>query len=245
MDPLTSLRTEWISASLCTNQIPRSADTCVQLGCEDGRIVTFVPLTIREIITSSAEKDGLLTVAARRRLNQSQIRRNSATVKYVDQPADDLRELSDESVDAVVCLQVAQKMKDNGLDWKKSIREAARVLKPGGRFLFVENTEIDGENFLDYVEGLYTMNGEVPENADELVPIFDVGFDEIDYILTPHIAGVAVKTEEAGLAPAELAKKREAEERERIADLSIQAYERGLKKRKRKKIATETQTTTS
>lgn len=234
-DPITSLRTEWISAALCTNQIPRTFDTCVQLGSEDGRIVTFVPLTIREIITSSLEKDGILSVAARRRLKQSQQRRNAATVKYVDQPADDLNEIADESVDAVVCLQAAQKMHNNGLDWKKSVREAARVLKPGGRFLFVENTEINGESFLEYVEGLYSISGEAPENIEELEPIFDVGYDEVDLVLSPHIAGVAVKTEEAGLGVDEIAKKRQAEERERLADLSIQAYERGLKKRKRKK----------
>jgi SAM-dependent methyltransferase len=195
-----------------------------------------VPRTIREIITSSAEKDGVLTVTARRRLKQSQERRKAAVVKYVDQRADDLKEISDETIDIVVSLQIAQKMQNNGLDWKRSVREAARVLKPGGRFLFVENTEISGENFLNYVQQLtsfrddFIENDEAPEN-----PIFEVGFDEIDLVLAPHIAGVATKTEDAGLAPDELAKKRAEDERDRMADLSIQAYERGIKKRRRKK----------
>eukprot|EP00970_Alexandrium_tamarense_P014660 scaffold4240_cov212-Alexandrium_tamarense.AAC.4 len=75
LDPVTYLRTEWVSAALCTNQTPRSADVVLQLGCEDGRVVNFVPRTVREIITSSAEsKDspegGGLTVACERQLKQ-------------------------------------------------------------------------------------------------------------------------------------------------------------------------------
>jgi SAM-dependent methyltransferase len=214
----------------------------VQLGSEDGRIVTFVPRTIREIITSSLEADGKMTVTAERRLKQTQERRKAAKLRFVNQRADDLKELSDESVDVVVSLQAAQKMHNNGLDWKKSIREAARVLKPGGRFLFVENTEVNGESYLEYVQGLITFDKETTENVDEMAPVFEVGFDEIDLVLVPHIAGVAVKTEEAGLAPDELAKKRQLEENERIADLSIAAYERGIKKRKKKKKSTESTT---
>jgi hypothetical protein len=49
MDMVTYLRTEWIAAALCSNQTPRSADVCLQLGTEDGRIVTFVPRTIRRM----------------------------------------------------------------------------------------------------------------------------------------------------------------------------------------------------
>ena len=41
LDLVTYLRTEWISAALCTNQTPRSADVCLQLGTEDGRAGTF------------------------------------------------------------------------------------------------------------------------------------------------------------------------------------------------------------
>ena len=41
LDLVTYLRTEWISAALCTNQTPRSADVCLQLGTEDGRAGKF------------------------------------------------------------------------------------------------------------------------------------------------------------------------------------------------------------
>lgn len=237
LDLVTYLRAEWVSASLFTNQTPRSADVALQLGSEDGRVVTFLPRTIREIITSSSEKDGQLTVSARRQLKQQQERRGgSATINYVDQPSDDLRETRDESVDVVVSMQAAAKMEENGLDWKKSIREAARVLKPGGRFLFVEQTEFGNESYLAYVEDLMSLTGEVPENEEERFPIFsEVGYDDVDLVITPHIAGVAVKSMEAGMTSAERAKKESEEEKQRIADLSITAYERGIKKRKKKK----------
>lgn len=235
LDLVTYLRVEWVSAALCTNQTPRAADVCLQLGVEDGRAVTFIPRTIRELITSSAEKDGKLTVSARRQLKQQQERRQAAQVTYLDQRCDDLTEVKDESVDVVISLQAAARMLENGLDWKKSIREAARVLKPGGRLLFVEQSELDGESYLEYVENLYTLDGDIPEDLEERVPIFEVGSDDVDLVIIPHIAGVALKSEFAGLSPRELAKKQSAAEKERIADLSIEAYERGLKKRKRKK----------
>mmetsp|Transcript_22827 Transcript_22827/g.40709 ORF Transcript_22827/g.40709 Transcript_22827/m.40709 type:complete len:113 (+) Transcript_22827:200-538(+) len=50
LDPVTYLRTEWVSAALVTNQTPRSADKVLELGCEDGRIVNFVPRTVRSVL---------------------------------------------------------------------------------------------------------------------------------------------------------------------------------------------------
>ena len=129
LDPVTYLRTEWVSAALCTNQTPRSADIALQLGCEDGRIVNFVPRTIRKIITSSAESkstdNGALTVSCERQLNQMAERRNTAAIQFSNQPADDLSETPDASVDVVVSFQAAQRMHENGLwtsgsaPWKK------------------------------------------------------------------------------------------------------------------------------
>lgn len=75
LDLVTYLRTEWVSAALCTNQTPRSADVVLQLGCEDGRAVTFIPRTVRELITSSNQPDGQVPVGAKRQLKQQQQRR--------------------------------------------------------------------------------------------------------------------------------------------------------------------------
>ena len=239
LDMVTYLRTEWVSAALVTNQTPRTADVCLQLGTADGRAVTFIPRTVRELITSSLEADGILPVSTRRQLKQQKERRTgSATVTYVDQRADDLKETADNSVDVVISLQAAAKMAENGLDWKKSINEAARVLKPGGRFLFCEQTTLGGESFLEYMATVKPAKDgtESGEEDDERYPVFElVGYDDVDLVIEPHVAGVVVKSENAGLSEAEMARKENKAEKERIADLSISAYERGLKKRKRKK----------
>mmetsp|Transcript_23784 Transcript_23784/g.31586 ORF Transcript_23784/g.31586 Transcript_23784/m.31586 type:complete len:318 (-) Transcript_23784:382-1335(-) len=248
LDAVTYLRTEWVSAALCTNQTPRSADVCLQLGTEDGRAVTFIPKTIRELITSSAEADGKLTVTARRQLKQQADRRNAAIITYADQRCDDLTEVEDETVDVVISLQAADRMRENGQDWKRSVREAARVLKPGGRFLFCEKKELEGEEYLAYLENLSSLKdeedeeaaaeGETTEEGDELEPTYvfeEVGFDDVDLVIVPHIAGVAIKSEDAGLTPAERAAKAKEEEEARLAELSLSAFERGSKRRKKLK----------
>lgn len=241
LDAVTYLRTEYVSAALVTNQIPAAADVCLQLGTADGRAVTFIPRTIRELITSSLEADGVLGVSTRRQLKQQRERRTgSATVTYVDQRADDLKETANNSVDVVISLQAAAKMDENGLDWRKSILEAARVLKPGGRFLFCEQTTLGGESYLEYMatvklgEDGKVVGGE--EEDDGTYPMFElVGYDDVDLVIEPHVAGVVVKAEDAGKTEDDMARQEIKAEKERIADLSISAYERGLKKRKRKK----------
>ena len=88
-------------------------------------------------------------------------------MQIIDQRADDLSEIEDESVDCVVSLLAAQQMLDNGLDWQKSLIEATRVLKPGGRLLFVEQTTVDGYNYIDVVNGLtYVRKGEEGEGEE-------------------------------------------------------------------------------
>lgn len=120
------------------------------------------------------------------------------------------------------------------MDWigKKSIDEAARVLKKGGRFIFVEQTTIEGESYLEALASV--ADGD--EGDEERYPVFElVGYDDVDLVLSPHVAGVVVKSEDAGLTEEDMTKKETRAEKDRIADLSITAYERGLKKRKRKK----------
>lgn len=266
LDPVTYLRTEWVAAALCTNQTPRSADVALQLGCEDGRIVNFVPRTIRKIITSSAEPksndNGALTVSCERQLKQQAERRNTAAIQFSNQPADDLRDTPDASVDVVVSFQAAQRMHENGLDFKQSIKEAGRVLKPGGRFLFVESAEVGGESYLDYVMGMSALvSGGIGDGYEEVAvvppkrredtttddeeeageeeakpPLFEeVGYDNVDMVLQPHIAGIAIKAMDADLTSAERKQLKSQEEEDRMAEMSFAAFERGNKRRKRKK----------
>lgn len=244
LDLVTYLRCEWVSAALCTNQTPRSADVCLVLGCEDGRPVTFIPRTIEQLITSTVEPDGILPVTVRRQLKQQEKSRGAAFVSLVDQRADDLNETEDESVDVVLSLQAAAKMREKGLDWKKGVQEAARVLKPGGRFLCVEQTSIDGESYLEYVGNLGTVvvtnndenEGKEEDALSEAYPTFEcMGYDDVDLVLVPHIATVFVKSADAGLTDAERQLKESQVEDDRMAEISISAFERGMKKRRRKK----------
>eukprot|EP00429_Kryptoperidinium_foliaceum_P007636 CAMPEP_0176008254 /NCGR_PEP_ID=MMETSP0120_2-20121206/3653_1 /TAXON_ID=160619 /ORGANISM="Kryptoperidinium foliaceum, Strain CCMP 1326" /LENGTH=286 /DNA_ID=CAMNT_0017341039 /DNA_START=119 /DNA_END=979 /DNA_ORIENTATION=+ len=237
LDMVTYMRVEWIAAALCTNQTPRSADVCLQLGCEDGRAVTFVPRTIERLITSTVEPDGVLPVNVERQLKQQEKVRNAGKVEIVNQRADDLKETPNESVDVVISLAACERMIEKGLDWKKSVQEAARVLKPGGRLLFVEPPELNGVSYLDYLANLSVQTVSQSEDAEEeLFNVFEpVGYDDVDLVLKPHVAGVVVKAEDAGLSKSEREMKEKNAEQERLAELSINAFERGLKKRKRKK----------
>jgi hypothetical protein len=54
-------------------------------------------------------------------------------------------------------------------------------------------------------------------------------------VLSPHIAGVVVKSELAGLSSAEIEARNKKREEDRMAERTIDAFERGLKKRKKKK----------
>ena len=275
LDPVTYLRTEWVSAALCTNQTPREADAVLQLGVEDGRAVNFIPRTVREFITSSCEKkdspeSGGLSVGAERQLKQMAERRKSAKVTYSNQPVDDLRDTKSSSVDIVISLQAATRMAENGYDWKKSIQEAGRVLKPGGRFLFCESADVAGESYLDAVievsdfsmqikgaggeegsemmevsakDGTATEDGVQDEDEnDKVSPIFEeVGYDQVDMVLQPHIAGVAIKAMDADMTSADKAAAMSMEESDRMAELSLNAFERGNKsnrKRRKKKKTT-------
>jgi SAM-dependent methyltransferase len=188
-------------------------------------------------------------------------RRRSASVTYSNQPADNLIDTPSSSVDVVISLQCAQRMQENGLDWKKSIREAGRVLKPGGRFLFVESVDVGGESYLEEVMKLSGMmdydeeeslegedsNEDASEMGDDssfgedddievTSPIFEeVGYDNVDMVLQPHIAGVALKAMDADLTSTQKKQMKSQEEEDRLAEMSLNAFERGNKKRKRKK----------
>lgn len=172
-------------------------------------------------------------MTARRQLKQQAERRGTGVeIRYCDQAADDLSETEDESVDVVLSLQAAERMRENGLDWKASVREAARVLKPGGRFLFVEQTELKGENYMDYLQNLGTKT----EGEEDVFPVFsEIGTDDVDLVLVPHVAGVAVKAEDSGLTKQEREEKQKKEEQAKYAELSITAFERGSKKKRKKK----------
>lgn len=103
------------------------------------------------------------------------------------------------------------------------MQEAIRVLKPGtGRFLFVERTDTGYLQYLEEFEG----EGKMFE---------EIGYDDVDLVLVPHVAGVGMKSIDAGLTEEEKEQKKKKLEKDMYAERSIQAFERGSKRRKRKK----------
>jgi len=144
-------------------------------------------------------------------------------LEFSERRADKLSNVEDDSVDVVVSLQSVEKMTENGLDWKQSVQEAIRVLKPGtGRFLFVERTDTGYLQYLEEFEG----EGKIFE---------EIGYDDVDLVLVPHVAGVAAMSEDAGLTEEEKVQKKKRIEKDMYAERSIKAFERGSKKRRRKK----------
>lgn len=246
LDPVTFLRTEYVSAALFTNQIPRSADSCLQLGVYDGRAITFIPRTIRQFYTSSIEQDGMVSIGIQRALQQALKSRNileeSMQIQFYDnQRADNLTMIPDNTIDAVISMQSADKLVTNGLDWKRSIQEAIRVLKPGGRFLFVEPTEIGQDNYLDYIGSFAsnttttTATTDMEIDEEERFPMLDcVGWDNVDFVVTPHVAGVFTKRLDAGMTKQERLAAEKLKEQEILAERSLSVFE-GRRKKKVKK----------
>ena len=66
-------------------------------------------------------------------------------------------------------------------------------------------------------------------------PELALSYDNVDMVLQPHVAGVAIKAMDAGMTQAERARVRAQEESDRMAEISLNAFERGSKRRKRKK----------
>ena len=70
-----------------------------------------------------------LTVCCSRQFKQAEQQNSGVAITYSNQPADDLVDTPSSSVDIVILLQAAQCMAGDGLEWKRSIPQAGRVLK--------------------------------------------------------------------------------------------------------------------
>jgi ubiquinone/menaquinone biosynthesis C-methylase UbiE len=111
-------------------------------------------------------------------------------------------EAEDESVDAVVTTLVFCSVQDAA----QTLREILRVLKPGGRFVFIEHVAARRGTALRRAQQLlrpvwnWIADGCCPDR-ETWVAVERAGFARVDYehfrvavpIVGPHIAGVAVK----------------------------------------------------
>lgn len=109
---------------------------------------------------------------------------------------------SDNSIDTVVSTLVLCSVPN--LD--KTLQEVLRVLKPEGRFLFIEHVAAPKDTFLRQVQNtvkpLWNVIGDgCNPNRETGLAIENAGFAKVDYqdfqapvpIVTPHIIGVATK----------------------------------------------------
>ncbi|MBW4665334.1 MAG: class I SAM-dependent methyltransferase [Chroococcus sp. CMT-3BRIN-NPC107] len=111
-------------------------------------------------------------------------------------------EAQDNSIDTVVSTLVLCSVPN--LD--KTLQEVLRVLKPGGRFLFIEHVAAPIDTLLRQVQNtvkpVWNIIGDgCNPNRETGVAIKNAGFAKVDYqdfqapvpIVTPHIIGVATK----------------------------------------------------
>merc|ERR1712232_665306 len=92
-----------------------------------------------------------------------------------------------------------------------------------------DNLGLEAEDSQDVAEG-------EGDKKEKRFPIFEeVGYDDVDKVLMPHVAGVALKSMDAGLTASERDAKELKIEQDRLAEISLAAFERGIKKRKKKK----------
>ncbi len=108
----------------------------------------------------------------------------------------------DASVDAVVCTLVLCSVHDPA----QALREVYRVLRPGGRFVFIEHVAARRGTWQrqaqNLVQPLWTPVGDgCHPNRETWLTIEAAGFDQLDLVhfdigvplVGPHIAGVGVK----------------------------------------------------
>jgi SAM-dependent methyltransferase len=113
--------------------------------------------------------------------------------------------IADESMDAVVCTLVLCSVNDV----KQAVGEAVRVLRPGGRLLFIEHTAGSGDDLLlrlgqHVFDPLQQLLADGCHLTRDPLPILEkVGFRRVDAsrfevegvsrLIAPHVAGIAVK----------------------------------------------------
>ncbi|MEA5505731.1 class I SAM-dependent methyltransferase [Halotia wernerae UHCC 0503] len=111
-------------------------------------------------------------------------------------------EVEDNSIDVVVSTHVLCSV----TDLATTLREIGRVLKPNGRFLFIEHVAAEcgtwTRRIQDGIEPVWkTMFDNCHPNRETGEILENVGFESVDYqqfnlsfpIVSPHIAGVARK----------------------------------------------------
>jgi ubiquinone/menaquinone biosynthesis C-methylase UbiE len=108
----------------------------LDIGSGTGSNIPLFPPQVSEL--ALAEPDRHMQASLRRRLEQE----DRSGIELVEAPAEDLP-FADSSFDCVVCTMVLCTVPDP----PKALAEAARVLKPGGKLLFLEHVRSEDPGF--------------------------------------------------------------------------------------------------
>merc|ERR1711957_214780 len=98
-----------------------------------------------------------------------------------------------------------------------------------------------GDSYVEEVMSVKSVQNKNDKSTDsdeveDVNPTFEmVGYDEVDYVLVSHVAGVVEKAMYSGMTASAIEAQKAVESKARMAELSIDAFERGLKRRKKKK----------
>ena len=162
-------RVQFITASMIGRHVPPGARRVLEYGVGQGRNLYYYPKNTGMVVgvDPDAKEDLLIQVSV------------AAGVPFVAkaQPCEAPNDQPDGSVDAVITTGALGASKDKAA----IVREAARALKPGAPFVFVEDMSFGKDGVVEAVEAL-----------DEFQ---SVEYDELwaTLPLLPHAIGVAVK----------------------------------------------------
>lgn len=181
---------------LKTEHIGSMTGTVIEIGAGNGVNFRYYPRGVRRVVAYEPNP------YMHHRLHDS-ARTHGLAVDLRPVSAESL-EFDDDTVDAVVCTLVLCTVADP----ERTINEVRRVLKPGGRFFFIEHVAAEPGTFLRHMqdllhrpwryvfEGCHTNRetGTLLEQAGfSRVEMDVVSFNKMPPLVVPQIAGVAVK----------------------------------------------------
>lgn len=117
-------------------------------------------------------------------------------------PTGETLPVADESVDAVISTLVLCCVNSQ----QRALQEVLRVLKPGGRLLFIEHVAAPRGSWLRRMQNLLTplwkrLGDGCHPNRETCVEVEGAGFETVDYekitaptlVVSPQIVGIAIK----------------------------------------------------
>ncbi|KAM9362056.1 methyltransferase-like protein 7A [Symphorus nematophorus] len=171
--------------------------TLLEIGCGTGTNFEFYPPGCKVICTDPNPHFQKYLTNAMEKNDHLKFER------FVVAAGEDLGSIEDESVDVVVCTLVLCSVRD----MPQTLREAQRILRPGGAFFFLEHVVADPSTwtyfFQHVLQPVWYYFGDGCEATRETWKHLEAtGFSELKmrhieapliFVIKPHIVGYAVK----------------------------------------------------